>query len=1020
MSIVEAMVEHFQNGEVTVGLALLAECPGEERDAANELLLEGLEHFDGQDWESIGHRLAIAEALLEAGAEDDRPYEMRMDALRKRGAFSKALEFGQAHLDRLGVLIATYELASLEQPELTTKLLPRLYAREDADAAAGDRLWQLGYQLHSRSSAASSLEPALLLYRGAIACGAGLPRSVNNAALAALTLGYAAQAMVLARQGLGLDPTHQSLVATLLDAAVQADDHDELAKALERAHAMLDSAADEDGLDLEDNDTIALLSDTIDAELTIDPARAVDTARSYVRDEGEMGMRVRTSFARALARAGEVDAARRMLRTGIGQGDAGKWQVHRARAELAWAAGKRDRAQGSMCAALLFADNPTPLLADPAFEAVEADYDPKSDTPIRPVGVPPEASWVDDPVMGREWVAGSTDANGLKQGVFRWYRADGTLCCENNYLDGKPEGPYRRFHENGEVSNEGTFKDGKLHGTRRWIASDETTSELMHTNLAPSIRTSEMDYLRDQVVAIRHFDGDGNRVLPDGQPSPPRPEGVPENAGIGQDQQHWVEGATAVDDSLNNNPRRVGLWRWWSLDGMLVKTEPYRDGELHGEVKRWSEAGELLFEGRYEGGEGRGELTYYRGEDEEDDDFPTAGANVAKATRLDGSHLWRYFNEAGIETTIDATPLDAIAGKHPGLPGFFQELEAIDWTQLEDAGGTAEFVPAIVRDLLAEDEDEEESISNAVFGDLWWHLCHQGTIYSATGAAIPFLIRLCNYDGFAHRPSLLNFLSAACSVPRATLAQARAERDDDRWADVLAVQHAWQQHGPELIGLLGHPKPAVRALTARLCGFMFDYASQITAALLERYAAEDEPPVQASILFSLTNLAEDEALQTALDALERPGFVGIAAALALVFGGEHRGPAGRRLLAGFADARTDACSSAWGNCPWADEELVLEMGRAVNAAGFKQESAARLVERFGEVETAAQLGIVWGAIWLAMPDEASDELDPVLAEVFRAIADDDALWRFEELGAMLERFEFPGDRHELREFAAIG
>ena len=101
--------------------------------------------------------------------------------------------------------------------------------------------------------------------------------------------------------------------------------------------------------------------------------------------------------------------------------------------------GDKDKAQGSMCAALLYADTAKPLLADPAFETVKNAYDPDSTEPVRPIGPPADAYWVDDPVMGREWVSGTTDANGHKQGLFRWYRADGTQCCENNYVDDQAE-----------------------------------------------------------------------------------------------------------------------------------------------------------------------------------------------------------------------------------------------------------------------------------------------------------------------------------------------------------------------------------------------------------------------------------------------------------------------------------------------------------------------------------------------------------------------------------------------------
>ncbi|WP_182376886.1 hypothetical protein [Nocardioides sp. WS12] len=62
-----------------------------------------------------------------------------------------------------------------------------------------------------------------------------------------------------------------------------------------------------------------------------------------------------------------------------------------------------------------------------------------------------------------------------------------------------------------------------------------------------------------------------------------------------------------------------------------------------------------------------------------------------------------------------------------------------NWEELRDAYGSAELVPA----LLAAAEE-----SGVVFGpawdDVWSHLCHQGTVYSASYAAVPLLADMCS------------------------------------------------------------------------------------------------------------------------------------------------------------------------------------------------------------------------------------------------------------------------------------
>ena len=64
--------------------------------------------------------------------------------------------------------------------------------------------------------------------------------------------------------------------------------------------------------------------------------------------------------------------------------------------------------------------------------------------------------------------------------------------------------------------------------------------------------------------------------------------------------------------------------------------------------------------------------------------------------------------------------------------------DPIDWASLEDAYGSAERVP----DLLRRAESAGSEFGEA-WDDLWSHLCHQGTVYTASYAAIPALAAMC-------------------------------------------------------------------------------------------------------------------------------------------------------------------------------------------------------------------------------------------------------------------------------------
>lgn len=61
---------------------------------------------------------------------------------------------------------------------------------------------------------------------------------------------------------------------------------------------------------------------------------------------------------------------------------------------------------------------------------------------------------------------------------------------------------------------------------------------------------------------------------------------------------------------------------------------------------------------------------------------------------------------------------------------------AVDWSALSDAYGQASDIPFVIADLSTETADPR----NPVWEELWGRLCHQGTVYTASYAALPLLL----------------------------------------------------------------------------------------------------------------------------------------------------------------------------------------------------------------------------------------------------------------------------------------
>lgn len=76
-----------------------------------------------------------------------------------------------------------------------------------------------------------------------------------------------------------------------------------------------------------------------------------------------------------------------------------------------------------------------------------------------------------------------------------------------------------------------------------------------------------------------------------------------------------------------------------------------------------------------------------------------------------------------------------------------------DWTQLEDAYGPATEIPLLL-DQLSPDPKAE------VWGELWHRICHQGSVYSASFAAVPRLSQAAAGWQPSDRPMILSLAGA--------------------------------------------------------------------------------------------------------------------------------------------------------------------------------------------------------------------------------------------------------------------
>lgn len=104
-----------------------------------------------------------------------------------------------------------------------------------------------------------------------------------------------------------------------------------------------------------------------------------------------------------------------------------------------------------------------------------------------------------------------------------------------------------------------------------------------------------------------------------------------------------------------------------------------------------------------------------------------------------------------------------------------------DWAALRHAYGTAENIPG----LLAAAEQSGTDFGPA-WDDVWSHLCHQGTVYTASYAALPLLTEIAERHppaGYVAALDLASGIVASTDGPREYLDARR------HWADTLDRLH---------------------------------------------------------------------------------------------------------------------------------------------------------------------------------------------------------------------------------------
>ncbi|KAJ4094219.1 hypothetical protein NW760_014341 [Fusarium oxysporum] len=172
-------------------------------------------------------------------------------------------------------------------------------------------------------------------------------------------------------------------------------------------------------------------------------------------------------------------------------------------------------------------------------------------------------------------------------------------------------------------------------------------------------------------------------------------------------------------------------------------------------------------------------------------------------------------------------------------------LDSIDWSRLNHAYGPADDVPLILRELQSRDPEVYKTALDAC----WSNIYHQGTRYSASVAAIPFLYALLDSPATEDRETLL------CLIVKWERRLAVMDPEDRGHAmQELKAYEAVELGLSSVMRCLDEDSASMRANAAHALAFFPRQSGPSRVALLDLLSRETNDNVRGTIVLALAIL----------------------------------------------------------------------------------------------------------------------------------------------------------------------
>ncbi|MEZ4458324.1 MAG: hypothetical protein R3E66_01085 [bacterium] len=350
-------------------------------------------------------------------------------------------------------------------------------------------------------------------------------------------------------------------------------------------------------------------------------------------------------------------------------------------------------------------------------------------------------------------------------------------------------------------------------------------------------------------------------------------------------------------------------------------------------------------------------------------------------------------------------------------------IEALDWAQWHHAYGPATDVPSCLRALTDADLDAADEAKWQLYGNLW----HQGTIYEATGHAVPWLIRLLD-DPMVDHAWLLTYLGhiamgSSYNAQHAGLDFINASTDE--YQEQMAQELAWVKAArdrlvegrPSFVRMLTHDDPAVRS------SVLYVYACLGGALPIEDVrdlTTDASPMVRASAVLSLVDADDAVGRATAERAMMD---ISLAVRWAGAYLAAFLPNAGAPVVTILLDALNDseALLEIMNGSPFVDDGVDSMSANALARIGpeIAPEAIDGMIGRLNWVGASEALSLVSTLLYMVFGNKpAPPTLTDAQRKVLRAIAASDNAWTFDgNMWGILNQWELPTKRADLKTHA---